>query len=43
MTRALIVGGSVAGSLAAMALARAGIDAVVYEAHSPQARRSAPT
>jgi FAD-dependent urate hydroxylase len=36
VTRAVIVGGGVAGPVAAMALQRAGIDAVVYEAH-PQA------
>jgi FAD-dependent urate hydroxylase len=35
MTRALIIGGGVAGPVAAMALQRAGIDAVVYEAHAP--------
>jgi 2-polyprenyl-6-methoxyphenol hydroxylase-like FAD-dependent oxidoreductase len=35
MTRALIVGGGVAGPVAAMALQRAGIDTVVYEAHAP--------
>ena len=33
MRRALIVGGGIAGPVAAMALQRAGIDAVVYEAH----------
>src|SRR5215470_5322587 len=32
--RALIIGGGVAGPVAAMALQRAGIDAVVYEAHA---------
>jgi FAD-dependent urate hydroxylase len=35
MTRALIIGGGVAGPVAAMALQRAGIDAVVYEAYAP--------
>jgi len=35
MTRALVVGGGVAGPVTAMALQRAGIDAVVYEAHTP--------
>ena len=33
MTRALIIGGGVAGPVAAMALQRAGIQAVVYEAY----------
>jgi FAD-dependent urate hydroxylase len=33
MTRVLIVGGGVAGPVTAMALQRAGIDAVVYQAH----------
>jgi 2-polyprenyl-6-methoxyphenol hydroxylase-like FAD-dependent oxidoreductase len=33
MRKALIVGGGVAGPVTAMALQRAGIDAVVYEAH----------
>jgi FAD-dependent urate hydroxylase len=33
MTKALIIGGGVAGSVTAMALQRAGIDAVVYEAY----------
>jgi FAD-dependent urate hydroxylase len=37
MTRALIIGGGVAGPVTAMALQRAGIDAVVYEAHVPTA------
>jgi FAD-dependent urate hydroxylase len=37
MTRVLIVGGGVAGPVTAMALQRAGIDAVVYEAHAPTA------
>jgi FAD-dependent urate hydroxylase len=35
MTTALIVGGGVAGSVAAMALRHAGIDAAVYEASTP--------
>jgi FAD-dependent urate hydroxylase len=35
MTRVLIVGGGVAGPVTAMALRRAGIDAVVYEAYAP--------
>jgi FAD-dependent urate hydroxylase len=35
MTRALIIGSGVAGPVAAMALQRAGIDAVVYEAYPP--------
>jgi FAD-dependent urate hydroxylase len=35
MTEALIVGGGVAGPVTAMALQRAGIDAVVYEAYPP--------
>jgi 2-polyprenyl-6-methoxyphenol hydroxylase-like FAD-dependent oxidoreductase len=35
MTRVLIVGGGVAGPVTAMALQRAGIDVVVYEAHGP--------
>jgi 2-polyprenyl-6-methoxyphenol hydroxylase-like FAD-dependent oxidoreductase len=34
MTRALIIGGGVAGPVTAMALQRAGIDAVVYEAYA---------
>ena len=32
--KALIIGGGVAGPVAAMALGRAGIDSVVYEAYS---------
>jgi len=32
---ALVIGGGVAGPVAAMALQRAGIDAVLYEAHTP--------
>jgi 2-polyprenyl-6-methoxyphenol hydroxylase-like FAD-dependent oxidoreductase len=35
MTRALIIGGGVAGPVTAMALQRAGMDAVVYEARAP--------
>jgi FAD-dependent urate hydroxylase len=35
VTKALIVGGGVAGPTTAMALQRAGIDAVVYEAYPP--------
>jgi FAD-dependent urate hydroxylase len=38
MTRALIIGGGVVGPVTAMALQRAGIDAVVYEAHAPTAQ-----
>jgi FAD-dependent urate hydroxylase len=34
MIKALIVGGGVAGPVAAMALRRAGFDAIVYEAHA---------
>ena len=37
MTKALIAGGGIAGPVTAMALQRAGIDAVVYEAHVPAA------
>src|SRR5215475_10178903 len=38
MTRtALVIGGGVAGPVAAMALQKAGIDAVVYEAYSSRA------
>jgi len=37
MTKALIIGGGVAGPVTAMALQRAGIDAVVYEAYAPTA------
>jgi 2-polyprenyl-6-methoxyphenol hydroxylase-like FAD-dependent oxidoreductase len=36
MTRVLIVGGGVAGQVAAMALQRVGIRAVVYEADAAQ-------
>jgi FAD-dependent urate hydroxylase len=35
MARVLIIGGGVAGPVTAMALQRAGIDAVLYEAHAP--------
>ena len=35
MARVLIIGGGVAGPVTAMALQRAGIDAVVYDAHAP--------
>jgi FAD binding domain len=35
MARVLIIGGGVAGPVAAMALQRAGTDAVVYDAHAP--------
>jgi FAD-dependent urate hydroxylase len=37
MTRALIIGGGIAGPVTAMALQRAGIDAVVYEAYAESA------
>ncbi|WP_222849748.1 FAD-dependent oxidoreductase [Trebonia kvetii] len=38
MTRtALIIGGGIAGPVTAMALQKAGIDAVVYEAHPARA------
>jgi len=40
MRKALIIGGGVAGPVTAMALQRAGIDAVVYEAH-PQTTEEA--
>jgi FAD-dependent urate hydroxylase len=36
-TAALIIGAGVAGPAAAMALQKAGIDAIVYEAHSTSA------
>ncbi|HXQ54676.1 MAG TPA: FAD-dependent monooxygenase, partial [Actinomycetes bacterium] len=36
MTKALIAGGGVAGPVTAMALQRAGIEAVVFEAHVPR-------
>jgi FAD-dependent urate hydroxylase len=35
MTTALIIGGGIAGPVAAMAMQRVGIDVVVYEAHMP--------
>ena len=35
MTKALIAGGGIAGPVTAMALQRAGVEAVVYEAHRP--------
>ena len=35
MVKALIAGGGIAGPVTAMALQRAGIEAVVYEAHAP--------
>src|SRR5213078_4675235 len=35
MVKALIAGGGIAGPVTAMALQRAGIEAVVYEAHVP--------
>jgi len=37
MVKALIAGGGIAGPVTAMALQRAGIEAVVYEAHVPGA------
>jgi FAD-dependent urate hydroxylase len=43
MTKALIIGGGVAGPVTAMALQRAGIEAAVYEAYPRARRRSAPT
>jgi len=43
MTRALIIGGGVAGPVTAMALQRAGIDAVVYEAYAPTTEEVGPT
>ena len=36
MVKALIAGGGVAGPVTAMALQRAGVDAVVYEAYVPR-------
>jgi 2-polyprenyl-6-methoxyphenol hydroxylase-like FAD-dependent oxidoreductase len=33
MRKALIIGGGVAGPVAAMSLQRAGLEAIVYEAH----------
>jgi len=38
--KALIIGGGVAGPVTAMALQRAGIEAVVYEAHVPTGREA---
>jgi len=40
MRKALIIGGGVAGPVAAMALQRAGFEAIVYEAH-PQTTEEA--
>jgi FAD-dependent urate hydroxylase len=40
MTTALIIGGGVAGPVTAMALQRAGIEGVVYEAHVPTAEEA---
>jgi glycine/D-amino acid oxidase-like deaminating enzyme len=40
MTKALIIGGGVAGPVAAMALQRAGIEAVLYEAYTPRSGRA---
>jgi FAD-dependent urate hydroxylase len=37
ISKALIIGGGIAGPTAAMALRKAGIDATVYEAHGPGA------
>jgi len=37
MTKALIIGGGIAGTVTAMALHKAGIDAVVHEAYPPDA------
>ena len=36
MTKALIIGGGIAGPVTAMALQRAGIDSVIYESRSPE-------
>ena len=36
---ALVIGGGIAGPVAAMALQKAGIDAVVYEAYPSPGRR----
>jgi 2-polyprenyl-6-methoxyphenol hydroxylase-like FAD-dependent oxidoreductase len=36
MTKALIIGGGIAGPVAAMALQRAGIDSTMYEARTPE-------
>ena len=35
MTKALIIGGGIAGPVAAMALQKAGIEATVFEADAP--------
>jgi glycine/D-amino acid oxidase-like deaminating enzyme len=40
MTKALIIGGGVTGPVAAMALQRAGIEAVLYEAYTPRSGRA---
>jgi 2-polyprenyl-6-methoxyphenol hydroxylase-like FAD-dependent oxidoreductase len=37
MTKALIIGGGIAGPVTAMALQRAGIESTVYEAHPTEA------
>ena len=39
---ALVVGGGIAGPVAALALRKAGIDATVYEAYDTAAPRHAP-
>jgi FAD-dependent urate hydroxylase len=39
MTKALIIGGGIAGPVAAMALQRAGIDSTIYEARTPDESR----
>jgi 2-polyprenyl-6-methoxyphenol hydroxylase-like FAD-dependent oxidoreductase len=36
MTKALIIGGGIAGPVTAMALQRAGIDSIIYEARAPE-------
>jgi FAD-dependent urate hydroxylase len=38
MTRALIIGGGIAGPVAAMALQRAGIESTIYEGRAPEER-----
>jgi FAD-dependent urate hydroxylase len=43
MKRALIVGGGIAGTVAAMALHKAGFDAVVHEAHAADSVRAGGT
>ncbi len=35
MTKALIIGGGIAGPVTAMALQRAGIDSIIYESRTP--------